>query len=257
MRLISATWFLFLSHLGTTMKSKRALLCFLIAMAPCLVAFVAPPDRVPGTEIVWYVGFVAVLQLATPLIGLIAGSSVLTEEIENRTLSFVFTRPVPRLALFLGRFLATAVMVSGMLVLGSLALVQVAKSHVDPPTAQMASDLALAAAIGGCSYALITGGLGVFVKRPMIVGLFFMIGLEGFLANVPGSGQKATLQYYLRAIFTRLGSRENETIREIEMIQSTEFLTQGDAVMRLLILIGFTIAICGYGIRRRQYVLTS
>jgi hypothetical protein len=290
--LIAATWLMFRTQLSTVVRSKRALICLLLALGPPAISLL-PPARVSAFAVTELVGMMLVLQVVAPLIGLIAGSAVLTEEIENRTITYAFTRPVHRASLFLGRYLATLAMVTALLapsavgvVLGSqmrqVPRVEAASEQVDEQMElagngalpaphsleaqpfgprevplRYAGGLVLAAVLAGALYSLLTGGLGVFVKRPMVVGLFYLVAMEGVLANIPGSAQKMTFQYYLRGISTRLGVEENQFLRGAEMIQHTEFLTPFGSSLRLVILMGLSVVICTWAIRRRQYVLTS
>lgn len=258
MGVLGGTWLIFQTQLSTVLRSKRALVCLLLALSPAVVAM-APPRGIDASEVVWLIGMMFILQLIAPLIGLIAGSAVLTEEIENRTITYAFTRPVPRVALFLGRYLATLLLVAALLAGSSYLLVTLApmKGRVNDLPSGILEQLTLASLLAGALYALLTAGLGVFVKRPMIVGLFYLIAMEGLLANLPGSSQKLTLQYYLRGVFTRLGVEENAGLRGVDFITQTEFLSPAESVLRLVVMMALVIGVCTYGIRRRQYVLTS
>ena len=256
---LAAIRLVFSTQVMTILRSRRAFICLLLALTPGLVSLLPPVPQAAMSEVVQMIGMMLLLQFIAPVIGLIAGSSVLSEEIENRTITYAFTRPVPRIALFLGRYLATLVLVCGLLALAALAVSACAGLRGRPNDLPEGAAMALvtAAVLGGAIYSLITGALGVFVKRPIVVGLFYLIAMEGMLANLPGSGQKATLQYYLRSISTRLGVEENPFLREIPLIQNTAFLTPTEAVVRLLLFLGFGVAVAAWGIRRRQYVLTS
>ena len=261
---LRAIWLIFCTQLSTILRSRRALVCLLFALTPGLITLAAnwtppPPDGPSATEVVWFVGIVFLLQFVAPLIGLVAGASILTEEIENRTITYAFTRPVPRISLFLGRYLATLVLVAGLLAISAIAVVLLATIPGRQESLGLETLVALvtSAVMGGALYAMITGALGVFIKRPMVVGLFYLVAMEVFLANLPGSPQKLTLQYYLRGIFTRLGVEDNAAIREIEVITRTEFLTPTECLLRLLLFMVLTITVAAWGIRRRQYVLTS
>ena len=259
MGFLAAVRLVFVTHWMTTLRSRRALICLLLALTPALVTLLPPVPQASAEEVVQLIGMMLLLQLVAPVIGLVAGSFVFSEEVENRTITYPFTRPVPRAALFLGRYLATLVLVCGLLGLCALAVPSFAlmRGRPDDLAPGAAADLITAAVLAGAIYSLITGALGVFVKRPIVFGLFYLIAMEGVLANLPGSGQRATLQYYLRSISTRLGVEENEFLRENPLIQDTVFLPPTEAVVRLLVFIGLGLVVAGWGIRRRQYVLTS
>ncbi len=249
---------IFTTHLSAVLRSKRALICLLLALGPVIVTLM-PPPKVDASEVVWIVGMMFLLQLIAPLMGLIAGSAVLTEEIENRTITYAFTRPIPRSALFLGRYLATLVLLSILLALSSTAIVMLAplRGRANDLAEGMLWQLLPAALLGGAVYALITAALGIFVRRPMVVGLFYLIAMEGFLANLPGSTQKMTVQYYLRGIFTRLALEDDSLLRRIDVIAGTEFKTPAHSALYLLGLIALAIAVATWGIRRKQFVLSA
>lgn len=264
METLGATWLIFCTQLSTILRSKRALACLVLALAPGAITLAAgladsPPHGPTPSEVVWYVGIILLLQLIAPLIGLVAGASILTEEIENRTITYAFTRPVPRISLFLGRYLATLVLVVGLLAMAATSVVLLAPSRGGEGSLapEMMGALITASVLGGAVYAMITGALGVFLKRPMVVGLFYLVAMEGFLANLPGSSQKMTIQFYLRGIFTRLGVSNNPALREYEFINRTEFLSPTDSAVRILIFMALALGLATWGIRRRQYVLTS
>ena len=84
--------------------------CLLLAAAPVGIAYFPSSHGQDAFKIVALLGMMFTLMVIGPLIGLLAGSAVVTEEIENRTITYVFTRPVHRASLFLGRWMATLVL---------------------------------------------------------------------------------------------------------------------------------------------------
>ena len=115
--LARATALLFRMHLVSILRSRRALLCALLALVPPVLAWLVLTlqPSVPGEELGGILAWALVLQVVVPILALVGGSAVLTEEIESRTITFVFTRPIPRAALLYGRWLATLVLVCGLL----------------------------------------------------------------------------------------------------------------------------------------------
>ena len=65
------------------------------------------------------IGWVLMVQGTVPLVALILGSAVVAEEIEDRTITYLFTRPIPRAAVLLGRWLATALVLELCLLLSA------------------------------------------------------------------------------------------------------------------------------------------
>src|SRR5262245_56732950 len=97
--LARATWILFQGHLVRTLRTRRGLIAAGLALLPVVLAFIVQQvSRVEGpapTEVlltlVWYI----LVQTIVPLIALVMASSVIAEEIEDRTITYLFTRPIP------------------------------------------------------------------------------------------------------------------------------------------------------------------
>ena len=110
--LARASWIMFQAHLVRTMRTRRGLIAAALAGIPVALAFlVRQVSRFEGPapielllSLVWYL----LIQVIVPLIALVMASSVIAEEIEDRTITYLFTRPTPRASILLGRWLAVA-----------------------------------------------------------------------------------------------------------------------------------------------------
>jgi ABC-type transport system involved in multi-copper enzyme maturation permease subunit len=213
------------------------------------------------------------LQVLVPLLALILGSAVITEEIEDRTITYLLTRPIPRASILLGRWLAALVMLSLLLTLGSALLVWAAStSHVAHATGMgmsplsdqvagerrlaggIAAPLLQAALLGGAVYSALFAVAGVFFAHPMIVGLAYSFAIEVLLANLPGKNQSLTIQYYLRSWIAGYGE---PAWNRVEGFASTQFDTPGGAIATLGIVLAVALALGAWRIERREFVLTS
>lgn len=277
---LTGAWLMFRTHLVALVVSRRALLCLALAAAvPALAWF--PAESEHALQVVAGIGTFLLLMVVAPLVGLIFGSTVVTEEVENRTITYVFTRPVPRAALFVGRWLATLVVTSVLLGASAVAVTEVASApRAGDATAHREWDrrsrevsrgpvdrslpegiggrAAIAAALAGALYSLLTGALGVFVKRPMIFGLGYAFAVEGLLANIPISTQRLSMQYYLRGILADLGEPPHPGFwAEIPMFERTEFLPPEACGVRLAIVLVVALLFASWAITRRQFVLSS
>ncbi|MFM7280507.1 MAG: ABC transporter permease, partial [Planctomycetia bacterium] len=124
---MSHTGLLFLlwrTHLVRSFAPRRVWMLALLALLPALIAGILSlaARRVTSPEAVTNLAWFLQVQLVVPLVSLLAGIGVLAREIEDRTLTYLFTRPLSRVAVFLGRA-AGALSVALLLnVLGALAL---------------------------------------------------------------------------------------------------------------------------------------
>ena len=256
--LATSTWLLFRTQLSRVWRSRRALACFaLAATAPVLAWLVAAFGEVSGAEIATNLGWLLLLQVVVPLLALVAGSAVITEEIEDRTISYLFSRPIPRASVLLGRWLAALLFVSTLLAVASLATVFLASRSAAPGPAVgsgIVIPLLEAAVLGGAVYSAIFAADGVFFRHPMIVGLGYAFAIEGFLANLPGRNQALTVQFYLRSF---VGTTGSETWREVEGFALSRFDSAASAVVTLAVVLVLFLAAASWRITRREFVLSA
>ena len=255
--LAAATGLLFRIQVARIWWTRRTLACAALALGPPFVVWIAAsssgrPAHVSGVEIATHVGWILLVQVVTPLLALLAGSAVVTEEIEDRTITYLFSRPIPRAAVLLGRWLAVLVVVS--VFLGISAFLTCAGAGVGMDEPGVLVPLLQATLIGGAVYSGLFAAVGVFVRHPMIAGLGYTFAVEGFLANLPGKNQALTVQYYLRSV---IASRGSDDWSVIEGFADTRFQTAGSALTTLAVVLLAVLALASWRIGRREYVLSA
>jgi len=261
MTLIRTTILIFGMQLTRSLRSKRTGFCLLVAIGPGALAWLIQrfPGAPPSVEIVIYPGWFLLLQVIVPILSLIAGSAVISEEIDDRTVTYLFTRPIPRAALMLGRWLATALVLCLILAFGAGLLALMARFGGNPPERAhigqgVVGPLIAMAVLGGAVYSGLFAAIGTLYKHPMIVGLGYTFAIEGFLANLPGKSQGLTIQFYLRSYIAGRGA---EVWQRIESFELTTFDPAGEALATLLWVLVVALAVGCVVVSRRQYLLTA
>ena len=257
--LLASTGLLFRVHLQRVWWSRRALACLALAAVPPPLAWIVAEfnAKTPGAAIATNLGWFLLLQVVVPLVSLIAGSAVVTEEIEDRTISYLFSRPIPRAAVLLGRWAASLVLVAAVLGLSVLLLVAVAsRSEVPGPSAVegVLGPLLAAAVLGGAVYTALFAAAGVFFRHPMIVGLGYAFAIEGFLANLPGRNEALTVQYYLRSVIAAHGAAPWQGVEGFAL---TRFATSTPPLVTLVVVIAATLLLASWRIARREFVVSA
>jgi hypothetical protein len=261
--LIRATWILFSSHLRQTVFSRRALICTGLVLMPVLASTMIAllgEGRHGGAAFGLAIGWLMQVQSVVPLIALIIGSGVVSEEVENRTISYLFTRPIPRAAVLLGRWLAGLLLISVLLAASNLAVSEILEyaAHGDeqrlvPPDVRMR--LLWVTLIAGAVYSAVFAAAGALLKHAIIVGLAYTFAVEGFMANLPGGNQSITIQYYLKSY---LVADDPEVLsRWPDGLLTTELVPQGDALQMLAWILVVSLILGSWAISRKQYVLPS
>jgi hypothetical protein len=146
-----------------------------------------------------------------PLTALFYATSLVADEVEGRTLTYLVTRPITRVAIFAGKFAAylvttlclalPACVLTFFLLLSARGLSGVGGAALD--LLRDVAVLALALAVYGAFFAL----MGVLLKRPVIPGLVFLYGWE-LLANLPGYLPRLTITAWLRSLIAHRPAQE-------------------------------------------------
>jgi ABC-type transport system involved in multi-copper enzyme maturation permease subunit len=268
--LLAATFLFFTTHLRRSASSRRTLLSAALALVPGAVAWTLAKFalRISATDIAAHIGWLILLQVVLPILALVGGTAVVAEEVEDRTITYLFSRPIPRAAVLLGRWLATLVVLSVVLSIGSGFLLWAAQQPAVPRFAPsdgaldvsrtledgIALPLLQAVLLGALVYSALFSIAGTLFKHPMIIGLAYAFVIEGFLADLPGKNQALTIQYYLRSWIAAYGS---EAWSRVEGFAGASFDTPRDAIATLLVIWAAALALGCWHVSRREFVLTS
>src|SRR3954451_16525294 len=129
-------------------------------------------------------------------------TAMIEDEIEDKTITYFFTRPIPRGSVLVGKYLAYLAC-TGFVVLPSVALVYLLivplKGSLGAAFPDLVKDLLLLA-LGLAVYGGVFAFVGAAFKRPLLVGLIFIFGWEQATLAFPGYLKRFTVMYYLQAI---------------------------------------------------------
>jgi ABC-2 type transport system permease protein len=142
------------------------------------------------------------LQFYIIILALFYGTSITAEEVENRTLSYLLTRPVPKPAIVLGKFAAYAALMAAMVAvgLGVSFFVLNAPRMGDPRLYATFFRYLGVLLLGVLAYTAFFAFLGTFLRRAIILGLVFGFGWETAIQYFPGSTQRFSVVHYLKSL---------------------------------------------------------
>jgi ABC-type transport system involved in multi-copper enzyme maturation permease subunit len=253
--------------LGEMLWSRRTIFMALIMAAPVILAVVSrivqsfgvAPLRVNGVKVggagifgmmVW----VLFIRFTIPVLGVFYGTSLIADEVDDKTLTYLFTRPVQRAAVLLGKYFAY--MVCTVLVV--LPAVMIAYFLIVPFREIGASfrlllvDLGIMA-LGLAAYGALFALVGTVLKRPLVVGLVFAFGWEQLAMLMPGYLRRFTLAFYLQGLVPH--AMPNDGVASILQAVFTETPTTATCLFWLTVAILVSLFLGGRAIERREYVL--
>jgi ABC-2 type transport system permease protein len=268
---LASTWLIASTHFVRLLSSRRAIFCFVLALLPALVAFIVAmlSQRATPAFLAVNISWKLLLQTIVPLVTLIAGSAVVAEEVEDRTITYLFTRPIPRASLLFGRYASTLLFLGATFALGTFLLLLAAdnahgtgifssRGNANPWPFEIdtgiRAPLYAAVLCGVVVYSALFATLGAFFKQPILVGLGYAFAIEGFLANLPGKNQTLTIQYHLRSVIAEHGSK---VWQRMPGFRSTEFESTERACAVLGVLTLLLLGLGAWRLSRRQFELTS
>lgn len=130
-----------------------------------------------------------------PLSAAIYSTMIVAQEIEQKTIVYLLTRPIPRWQLIIGRWAATATTVVIISVIGMIA----AQMGSRGGSAFFARDL-LAVALGAAAYTSLFMFITLLFNRALIICVLFAFGWESSVPNLPTGLQGLSILSHMQAI---------------------------------------------------------
>ncbi len=254
---------------GEMLWSRRTVFMLLIVAAPVLIAlFVrtlvalgAPVlqgprgVRMTGPAIFGMMIWIFYLRFTIPVLGVFYGTSLIADEVEDKTITYLFTRPIRRGAVLVGKYLAYlgctifVVLPSVMLV---YLLVVPMNGSLGGSFLDLVKDLTLLA-IGLAVYGALFAFIGAKFKRPLLIGLVFIFGWEQIALAFPGYLKYYTVAYYLQALVPHAMPNDGA----LSMIQGIfrDNPSLWSALLGLVIIWALFLAFASWVVERKEYVL--
>ncbi|HWB30744.1 MAG TPA: ABC transporter permease [Vicinamibacterales bacterium] len=254
--------------IGQMLWSRRTIFMALVVGVPVVIAVVlrvlvelgAPVMRAGGTPIGGGVVFGLMMwgffvRFAVPVLAVFYGTSLIADEVEDKTLTYLFTRPVPRAAVLLGKYLAYLMCTIGV-VLPSVVLVWLLIAPVNGALGEtfinLVKDLGILGA-GLAVYGAVFALVGATVKRPLVFGLAFIFGWETLALALPGFLRRLSVAYYLQGLVPHAMPADSP----LSLVQSIfrDDLGVTESLVSLTVIALVSLWLAGRAVSRREYVL--
>jgi ABC-2 type transport system permease protein len=151
-----------------------------------------------GTMIWWLY-----LRFIVPVLGVYYGTSLIADEVEDKTITYLFTRPIPRGAVMAGKFLAylicTVMVVLPSVMIVYFLVVPLGGGSIAATFPDLVKDLGLLA-LGLLSYGALSAWIGARFKKPLVTGLVFVFGWEQAVLVIPGYLRRFSVAWYLQSL---------------------------------------------------------
>ena len=262
--------------LGQMLWSRRTVFMALIVGGPVVVAvllralvamdlFVAQgvingrPVTLDGPAMFGVMIWGFYLQFSVPLLGMFYGTALIADEVEDKTITYLFTRPVSRGAVLVGKYLAylgcTGLVVLPPVMLVFFLVVPLEGGSIGTSFPDLVKDLALLA-VGLAVYGALFALVGAWFKRPLLTGLVFIFVWEPIIVFVPGYMKRFTVSYYIQGLVPHAMPQDGVVTAILNALKANEVVPSVAAsLIGLGVILAGGLLLATWLVERREYVL--
>jgi ABC-type transport system involved in multi-copper enzyme maturation permease subunit len=255
--------------LGQMLWSKRSVFLGILTGGPLLLAFLIRllsatrlgsvqinGARVSGAAIFGMMIWLLYIRFIVPVLGVFYGTSLIADEIDDKTITYLFTRPIPRRAVLFGKYLAyvvcTVLLVLPSVMLVFFLIVPTGGGSIGAAFPSLLTDFAMLA-IGLAAYGAVFALVGTRLKRPLVAGLVFAFGWEPAVLLLPGYLKRFTVAYYLQALVTHEMPQDSAVSLLMQVFRQVPSVSV--SLLCLAVIIGLSLWSAGRAVEYREYVL--
>lgn len=200
------------------------------------------------------------LSILVYLVGLAFGVPTIHDEVEGRTITYLLTRPISRVAVYAGRLAAVqvlaAVLLALSLVLCFLFIVAGNFGAINAEFLQQYFNHVWIVLLATMVFTGLFAVFGVLFQRPLVWGVAYAFAWEGVVSKVPGRMQTWTLEFHVRNVMMRDDDVQGSVIEFLRrlVVDNAEVGPWTSVGILLVALVAFSI-IGGVIFGRREYVV--
>jgi len=254
--------------LSDMLWSRRTVFMGLVVGLPVLIALVlrllyevgAPPlvaaNRQMGGPVIFGLMIWAFfIRFSIPVLGVFYGTSLIADEVEDKTITYLFSRPIPRGAVLLGKYFAylacTIFVVLPAVVLVWLLVVPIGGS-LGLNFIDLLTDLGLLA-LGLAVYGAVFALAGAALKRPLLIGLVFALGWEPVAVVLPGYIKRFTVAFYLQGLVPHAMPQNSPMSLLQDLMREVPSLTE--SLFWIAVITAVCLWLAARSVTKREYVL--
>ncbi|MCW3095697.1 MAG: putative integral rane protein [Chthonomonadaceae bacterium] len=196
-------FYLFRTALRDLLRPGKLIAAAILIALPLLIGIVIKWKMDPETYeaanqygrwvVVYVFGFVLTI------LSVIFSSGIVAQEVEQKTIVYLLTRPLPRWRILLMKFLAAILVTTAVCALATLSAALATFGPAKLGASPLGHDI-LILPVGVTAYSAIFLLMGTLLNRPLILGLIFAFGWENLIGVLPGYGQYCSIMTYLRVL---------------------------------------------------------
>jgi ABC-2 type transport system permease protein len=255
--------------LGQMLWSRRSVFLGVLLGGPVLLAvalrivdslhasgFRVNGAQIGGSTIFGMMIWLLYIRFIVPVLGVFYGTALIADEVDDKTITYLFTRPIPRSAVLLGKYLAylvcTTLLVLPSVMLVYFMIVPTGGGSIAEAFPSLVADLGMLV-VGLAAYGAVFALVGTRLKRPLVVGLVFAFGWEPAVLLFPGYLKRLTVAYYMQALVKHEMPQDSAVSVLMQVFHEVPSVLV--SLLCLGAIVGVTLWLAGRGVEQREYVL--
>jgi len=255
--------------LGQMLWSRRSVFLGVLLGGPVAIAialriieslatsgFMVNGAQIRGDAIFGGVIWLLFIRVIVPLLGVFYGTALIADEVDDKTITYLFTRPIPRSAVVVGKYLAylacTILLVLPSVMIVFFLIVPIGGGSIGETFPSLVADLGMLV-VGLAAYGAVFALVGTRLKRPLVVGLVFAFGWEPAVLLFPGYLKRLTVAYYMQALVTHEMPQDSSMSMLLQIFH--EVPSVAVSLLALAAIVGVTLWFAGRAVEQREYVL--
>ena len=255
--------------LGQMLWSRRSVFLGLLLGGPIVIAvvlriidvlyragFQINGARTGGGTIFGLIIWILYIRFIVPVLGVFYGTALIADEVEDKTITYLFTRPISRSAVLLGKYLAylvcTTLLVLPSVMIVFFVVVPTGGGSIAQAFPSLLTDFGMLVA-GLMAYGAVFALVGTRLKRPLIVGLVFAFGWEPGVLFFPGYLKRATVMYYLQALVSHEMPQDSAVAMIMQVFREVPAVST--SLAGLAVITGLSLWSAARAVEQREYVL--
>jgi ABC-type transport system involved in multi-copper enzyme maturation permease subunit len=233
------------------LRGKRLFVLLLLAAIPAIIsALISSHAKTVGMEDYLSTVLILVLQATVPFGALSLGIAVLGDEIDGRTITFLYTRPLPRPVFFLGRLFGFVGAFGVLLALSVFLTAFFFREHVELSGREVGGTVAIA--VGGLLvYAAFFAMLRAYFKKALYIGFLLTFAFEITISKMPVAGiSKISIWHQLALLVARLHGDRARGHDLLGTVKPEE--TAGDALLILACVLVASLVLGCWAVKARE-----
>lgn len=233
---------IFSQALREFMRFKRVIPWVLFALVCGGLAFVWPKFQPDVTHQGQYTNVIAIFVFKmVALASAILTTAIVSQEVEQKTIVYLLTRPVKRFSIILFRYLASIIVMSAISIFGLLCTSFGASVGLNNEL--IGKDI-IAVVLGSAAYGALFLFVSLILNRSMLVCLLYAFAWESAIPNLPGDLYYLSINSYMQGIAQHPAAEDaNRTVTVIGGMKSATLLSSGTSIAVLLLLSATLVAI--------------